>query len=151
MDVGTAKPSAEERGRTRHHLIDIVEPTESYSAGRFRDDALHLAAQIHGRGRVPVFAGGTMLYFRTLTSGIAALPRGDAATRSAIAGRAKKQGWPALHAELARVDPESAARIGPTDPQRIQRALEVWELAGVPLSRLQQRAAVAPPELPFEA
>jgi tRNA dimethylallyltransferase len=151
MDVGTAKPSRAERDGTPHHLIDILHPTESYSAGSFRHDALRVAQEIHARGRVPVFAGGTMLYFKALTSGIAELPRADAAIRQEIEVRAARAGWPALHAELARIDPASAARIGPTDPQRIQRALEVWQLAGVPLSRLQERAAAKPPELPFEA
>ena len=149
MDVGTAKPNAAERAIAPHHLIDIVDPTESYSAGRFRDDALRLAGEIHARGRVPLLAGGTMLYFRALTSGMAQLPRADAATRAEIAARAKRDGWPAMHAELARVDPESAARIGPTDPQRIQRALEVWHLTGTPLSRLHDDGE--PTELPFEA
>ena len=149
MDVGTAKPSSEERGRAPHHLIDILHPTESYSAGRFRDDALRVAAEIHARGRVPVFTGGTMLYFKALTSGIADLPGADAGIRREIDARGKREGWPALHAELARVDPESAARIEPTDPQRIQRALEVWRLAGVPLSRLQRQAGELP-DLPFE-
>jgi len=149
MDVGTAKPDAVERAAAPHHLVDIVDPTESYSAGRFRDDAMRLVNEIHARGRVPVLAGGTMLYFRALTSGIAELPRADAVTRADIADRARRQGWPALHAELAQVDPESAARIGPTDPQRIQRALEVWQLTGVALSRLQENREPRP--LPFEA
>lgn len=149
MDVGTAKPSPAERALAPHHLVDIVDPTESYSAGRFRDDALRLVGEIHARGRVPVLAGGTMLYFRALTSGLAELPRADAATRAGIEARAQRQGWPALHAELARVDPESAARIGPTDPQRLQRALEVWQLTGTPLSRLQADREAR--ELPFEA
>ena len=149
MDVGTAKPSPAERALAPHHLLDIVDPTESYSAGRFRDDALRLVNEIHARGRVPVLAGGTMLYFRALTSGLAELPRADAATRAGIEARAKREGWPALHAELARVDPESAARIGPTDPQRLQRALEVWQLTGTPLSHLQGNREAR--ELTFEA
>ena len=149
MDVGTAKPSAAQRAVAPHHLLDIIDPTESYSVGRFRDDALRLVDEIHARGRVPVLAGGTMLYFRALTSGLADLPRADAATRAELAARAKRDGWPALHAELARVDPESAARIEPTDPQRIQRALEVWRLTGTPLSRLQDRRGAS--ELPFQA
>ena len=149
MDVGTAKPTREERGRTPHHLIDIVEPTESYSAGRFREDALRLVGEIHARGRVPILAGGTMLYFRALTAGLADLPRADPQVRREIEERAARQGWPALHAELARVDRASAARIDVTDPQRIQRALEVWELTGTPLSELQGRDAA--PQLPFES
>jgi tRNA dimethylallyltransferase len=149
MDVGTAKPSREERAQTPHHLIDIVEPTDSYSAGRFRDDALRLVQEIHARGRVPILAGGTMLYFRALTAGLADLPRADPELRREIEERAAEEGWPALHAELARVDPASAARIDATDPQRIQRALEVWELTGTPLSELHVREAA--PQLPFEA
>ena len=149
MDVGTAKPDAAARARVPHHLVDIVEPTESYSAGRFRDDALRLAREIQARGRVPIFAGGTMLYFRALGRGLADLPRADAALRARIEQRAAREGWPALHAELARVDPATAARLDPTDPQRIQRALEVWHLSGVALSQLQARHAPAP--LPFEA
>jgi len=147
MDVGTAKPSREERAQVRHHLVDIVDPTESYSAGRFRDDALRLVGEIHARGHVPVLAGGTMLYFRALTSGLSDLPRADPETRREIEARAARDGWPALHAELARVDPEGAARIDPTDPQRIQRALEVWQLTGIPLSRLQAQQPA--PKLPF--
>jgi tRNA dimethylallyltransferase len=149
MDVGTAKPTPAERAQVPHHLVDIVEPTESYSAGRFRDDAVRLAKAIHARGRVPVLVGGTMLYFRALTAGLADLPRADADVRREIEARAAVDGWPALHAALARVDPQSAARIGPTDPQRIQRALEVWQLTGTPLSQLQAARDDVP--LPFEA
>ncbi len=149
MDVGTAKPSGAERALVPHHLIDILEPTGAYSAGRFREDALRLVEEIHARGRLPVLAGGTMLYFSALVRGLADLPRADAAIRAAIERRAAAAGWPALHAELAQVDPASAARIEPTDPQRIQRALEVFRLTGVPLSRLQaQRHGES---LPFEA
>jgi tRNA dimethylallyltransferase len=149
MDVGTAKPTPAERAQVPHHLVDIVEPTESYSAGRFREDAVRLAGAIHARGRVPVLVGGTMLYFRALTAGLADLPRADPEVRREIEARAAAEGWPALHAALARVDPQSAARIGPTDPQRIQRALEVWQLTGTPLSQLQAARDDAPP--PFEA
>ena len=148
MDVGTAKPDAAARKRVPHHLIDIVEPTAVYSAGRFRDDALRLAAEIHARGRVPLFAGGTMLYYRALTRGLAQLPTADAAVRARIEARAARDGWPALHAELLAVDPETAARLAPTDAQRIQRALEVHEVAGEPLSKLHARTG--PPVLPFE-
>ena len=137
MDVGTAKPGARERASVPHHLIDVVDPTESYSAGRFRDDAARVMAEIHRRGRVPILAGGTMLYFRALTQGLADLPPADPAIRAAIEREAARSGWPALHAELARVDPQSAARLEPTDPQRIQRALEVYRITGTPLSRLQ--------------
>jgi len=148
MDVGTAKPSAEERRSVPHHLIDIVEPTEAYSAGRFRLDALRLVAEVHARGRVPLLVGGTMLYFRALMRGLADLPRADAGIRAEIDARAAAEGWPALHAELARVDPASAARLDPTDPQRIQRALEVHRLTGRTLSELQAQESPPPP---FEA
>ena len=149
MDVGTAKPSTQERVRVPHHLVDIVDPTGSYSAGRFRDDALRLVAEVHARGRVPLLAGGTMLYFQALTRGLAELPRADAGIRAEIDARAAAEGWPALHAELARIDPASAARLAPTDPQRIQRALEVHRLTGRPLSELQAGESRAP--LPFES
>jgi tRNA dimethylallyltransferase len=144
MDVGTAKPSREERRSVAHHLIDIVDPTEAYSAGRFRADALRLIAEVHGRGRVPLLVGGTMLYFQALTRGLADLPRADSAVRSEIDARAAAEGWPALHAELARIDPASAARLEPTDAQRIQRALEVHRLTGRALSELQSRQPQPP-------
>ncbi len=137
MDVGTAKPDPATRARIPHHLIDIVDPTESYSAARFRADALAAIAAIRTRGRVPVVAGGTMLYFKALTEGLSALPPADPAVRAEIDARAVRDGWPALHAALARVDPTTAARLAPTDAQRIQRALEVLELSGRPLSALQ--------------
>jgi tRNA dimethylallyltransferase len=148
MDVGTAKPPASARTEIPHHLIDVIDPTQAYSAGRFRADALRLAAEIHGRGRVPLFAGGTMLYFRALTEGLADLPRADADLRAEIDARAAESGWPRLHAELASVDPAIAARLEPTDSQRIQRALEVHRLTGRPLSELQ--AARTQATLPFE-
>ena len=141
MDVGTAKPDAAERARVPHHLLDIVDPTQSYSAGRFREDALRLVGEIHARGRVPVLAGGTMLYFRALTEGIAELPASDAALRREIEDEGARLGWPAMHARLARVDPESAARLEPRDAQRIERALEVHRLTGETLSALQKRGA----------
>ena len=149
MDVGTAKPPLEERASVPHHLIDIVEPTEPYSAGRFRADALRLAAEIAARGRIPVFAGGTMLYFSVLTRGLADLPAADAGVRREIEAQAQLHGWPALHAELARVDPQAASRIEPADAQRVQRALEVHRISGTSLSELQAR--LEPAELPFEA
>ena len=146
MDVGTAKPGRAARERVAHHLIDIVEPTAAYSAGRFREDALRIGAEISGRGRVPIFAGGTMLYFRALTRGLTELPGADAALRTHLDERAAEVGWPALHAELAAVDPALAARLEPTDAQRIQRALEVWRLTGKALSQLQAEGTdVAPP------
>lgn len=150
LDIGTAKPDAQERARVPHHLIDIVAPTEAYSAGRFRDDALRLVREIHDRGRLPVLAGGTMLYFSALTRGLADLPRADPALRAEIESRAAEVGWPALHAQLRLVDADSAARIEPTDAQRIQRALEVHRLAGRALSALQaERHAVALPFTPL--
>jgi tRNA dimethylallyltransferase len=149
MDIGTAKPSAAERDRVRHHLIDIVDPVEAYSAGRFREDALRVASEIHERGNVPVFAGGTMLYFRALSRGLASLPAAQPALRRQIEEQAGREGWPALHRELARVDPESAARIESNDAQRIQRALEVYRHSGRTLT--QWHAAQPDSPLPFGA
>jgi tRNA dimethylallyltransferase len=143
MDVGTAKPDAATRARIPHHLIDILPPTEPYSAGRFREDALRLAGEIAARGRVPLFVGGTMLYERALAHGLAELPAANPELRSRLDERARARGWPALHAELARVDPATAARLEPTDAQRIQRALEVFEATGTPLSTLHARASSA--------
>ena len=136
MEVGTAKPDAASRARVPHHLIDIVDPTDAYSAGRFRDDAARLIPQIHARGHVPVLAGGTMLYFRALLRGLAELPPAQPALRAEIEGEAARLGWPALHAELARVDAAAARRIEPADAQRIQRALEVYRHTGKTLSAL---------------
>jgi tRNA dimethylallyltransferase len=144
MDVGTSKPSAAIRARVPHHLIDVCDPSERYSAGRFRRDALELIPAIRARGRLPLLVGGTMLYFRALTRGIAPLPEANAELRALIDERARRIGWPVLHAELAARDPEAAARIRPADRQRIQRALEVLELTGERLSELQ-RQAVPPP------
>jgi tRNA dimethylallyltransferase len=137
MDVGTAKPDAATRARVRHHLIDILDPAEAYSAARFRADALAAVAAIRARGRLPLLVGGTMLYFKAFTEGLSALPAADPAIRARLDVLAAEQGWPALHARLARVDPATAARLAPTDAQRIQRALEVFEATGTPLSRLQ--------------
>jgi len=137
MNIGTAKPTAAERAAVAHHLIDIVDPTDSYSAARFRRDADSLMRAIVGRGRVPLLAGGTMLYFKALREGLSNLPQADPALRAAIEAEAREQGWPALHAELARIDAATAARLKPGDAQRIQRALEVFRLSGKPLSELQ--------------
>ena len=134
MDIGTAKLSSAERRRAPHHLIDLLEPTESYSAGRFRADAIEAVGAILARSRLPLLVGGTMLYYRALAQGIDALPTADPALRAAIDREAKRGGWPALHAELARVDPPSARRLEPNDAQRIQRALEVYRATGKPLS-----------------
>ena len=144
MDIGTAKPSATIRARVPHHLIDVCDPAEAYSAGRFRRDALDLIGAIRARGRLPLLVGGTMLYFRALIHGIAPLPEADPVVRADIDRRAEALGWPALHAELAARDPEAAVRIRPADGQRIQRALEVLELTGERLSRLQKLASPAP-------
>ncbi len=146
MDIGTAKPDAETQRIAPHRLIDIIEPTQAYSAARFRADALRHMAEVTARGRVPLLVGGTMLYFKALREGLSELPAADPELRAAIEARAAKQGWPALHAELARVDPLTAARLKPTDAQRIQRALEVHELTGEPLSALlaRQRAEALP-------
>jgi len=146
MDIGTAKPTREERARVPHHLIDLVDPTESYSAGRFRADAVRAIEGVLGRGRVPLLVGGTMLYYRALAQGIDALPEADPALRARLDARAAREGWPALHAELARVDPVTAERLSPNDAQRIQRALEVWEITGQPIAAHQVKA---PSPLPF--
>ncbi|MFA5914962.1 MAG: tRNA (adenosine(37)-N6)-dimethylallyltransferase MiaA [Burkholderiales bacterium] len=146
MDVGTAKPSAAERAAVPHHLIDIIDPDQSYSAAQFRADALRLMREIAARGRMPLLAGGTMLYFKALREGLSNLPQADAAVRAAIEAEAGQRGWPALHAELARIDAPTAARIKPGDAQRIQRALEVFRITGKPLSTLQgARVAAAVP------
>ena len=136
MDIGTAKPDAGQRARVPHHLIDIIEPHESYSAARFRDDALTLMREIVERGRIPLLVGGTMLYFKALTEGLNDLPEADPTMRLLIDTMAEDKGWPALHAELARIDPEAAKRIQPNDAQRIQRALEIYYLAGKSMSAL---------------
>lgn len=143
LDIGTAKPARELRERVPHHLIDICEPTESYSAGRFVPDAVAALRDVHARRRVPLLVGGSMLYLRSLLHGLATLPQADSRLRAELDARAARQGWPALHAELARLDPEAAARVAPTDSQRIQRALEVCYNTGRPISELQ-RATVSP-------
>ena len=139
MDIGTAKPSTPERDRVPHHLLDIVEPHESYSAARFRDDAAALMREITERGKIPLLVGGTMLYFKALTEGLNELPEADPTIRLVISTMADEKSWPGLHAELARVDPAAAQRIQPNDAQRIQRALEVFYVAGKPMSELLAR------------
>jgi tRNA dimethylallyltransferase len=138
MDIGTAKPSAAERSQVPHHLIDLVNPDERYSTGQFRTDAIRAVTEILGRGKIPVLVGGTMLYYRALVAGLDELPRANARIREEISAEAKVRGWPALHAELGRIDPTAAARIMPNDAQRIQRALEVHRLTGSPISSLQR-------------
>ena len=144
MNVGTAKPSAAELAAVPHHLIDIIDPAASYSAARFVQDANRLIAEIQQRGRMPLLVGGTMLYFKALMDGIDALPPAEPQVRAALDAEAAARGWPALHAQLAAVDPATAARLAPNDAQRVQRALEVWRITGQPLSsfhtRAQQRA-----------
>ena len=146
MDIGTAKPNPAERARVPHHLIDLVDPDERYSAGQFREDAIHAVTDILRRDKVPLLVGGTMLYYRTLVVGLDPLPKADRALREEIADEAKQRGWPAQHAELAKVDPDAAQRIMPNDAQRIQRALEVYRLVGEPISALQRGEN---PSLPF--
>ncbi|MFA8392137.1 tRNA (adenosine(37)-N6)-dimethylallyltransferase MiaA [Burkholderia ubonensis] len=136
MDIGTAKPTRDERARTPHHLIDIIDPADAYSAAQFRADALRLIGEIAARGRTPLLAGGTMLYYKALTQGLNDLPSADPAVRAELDADAARDGWPALHARLAQVDPETAARLAPNDSQRIQRALEVFMLSGRPMSAL---------------
>ncbi|WP_242615372.1 tRNA (adenosine(37)-N6)-dimethylallyltransferase MiaA [Sphaerotilus mobilis] len=139
MDIGTAKPSAAERSEVRHHLIDLIEPTGAYSAAEFAQAATRLVDEIHARGARALLVGGTMLYFKAWLEGIDPLPAADPAVRADIDERARRLGWPALHAELARIDPVTAARLAPADAQRVQRALEVHALTGQPLSALHQR------------
>ncbi len=141
MDVGTAKPGRAEREQVPHHLIDILDPAQAYSAARFAADAQRLISDIRARGRMPLLVGGTMLYLKALVDGLDPLPAADAAVRAALDERALREGWPALHAELQRVDPATAARLAPSDAQRIQRALEVWQLSGQPLSSHYRDAA----------
>src|SRR5512135_739251 len=139
MDIGTAKPDAATRARAPHHLLDIRDPTAAYSAAAFCDDARRLMADIVARGRVPLLVGGTMLYFRALLQGLDDLPRADAALRNKLEAEANARGWPALHAALAEVDPETAARLSPNDSQRFGRALEIFRLTGTPMSALLDR------------
>ncbi|RLT87770.1 MULTISPECIES: tRNA (adenosine(37)-N6)-dimethylallyltransferase MiaA [unclassified Ketobacter] len=139
MDIGSAKPDAATLARAPHRLIDFLDPAERYSAADFRLDALREMQQIVARGRIPLLVGGTMLYFKVLREGIAELPTADAAIRASLLEEAAAKGWPALHAELAAVDPESAARLNPNDGQRLQRALEVYRSTGIPLTQWHRR------------
>ena len=142
MDIGTAKPSLAEQAQVPHHLIDILDPVQSYSAAQFVADAQRLIGEIHARGRLPLLVGGTMLYFKALIDGLDALPQAAPAVRAALDAEAAERGWPALHAELAQVDPITASRLAPQDAQRIQRALEVWRVTGQPLSSFHTRDSV---------
>jgi tRNA dimethylallyltransferase len=139
MDIGTAKPTQAERARVAHHLLDIRDPTESYSAGEFTRDAAEAMQDIWRRGRQPLLVGGTMLYFHALSFGIAQLPPADPAVRAAIDAQAATEGWTSLHRELEGIDPEAAGRIHVNDPQRIQRALEVYRLTGESITKLQKK------------
>lgn len=139
MDVGTAKPTAAEQAQAPHHLIDILDPLESYSVAQFIADATRLIHEIQSRGRLPVLVGGTMLYFKGLFEGIDEMPKIDPTLRQAIEAQAKAQGWPALHAELMQVDPVTASRLAPNDAQRIGRALEVYRASGMGISHFQRR------------
>ncbi|HVI24572.1 MAG TPA: tRNA (adenosine(37)-N6)-dimethylallyltransferase MiaA [Xanthomonadaceae bacterium] len=141
LDIGAAKPSREERAAVPHHLVDVRDPWQPYSAADFAAAAHDAIAAILARGRIPILAGGTGLYFRALQQGLSPMPQADPALRATIAAEAAQRGWPALHAELARVDPEAAARIHATDPQRIQRALEVHRASGRPISAWQREHA----------
>ena len=145
MDIGTAKPDAATLARAPHHLLDIRDPGEAYSAAAFCDDALRLMGDIVARGKVPLLVGGTMLYFRALLHGLDDLPRADAALRQKLEIEAASHGWPALHADLARVDPLTAKRLAPNDSQRIGRALEIYQLTGTPMSALLDQVHTALP------
>ena len=134
MDIGTAKPTRAEQAEVPHHLIDLMNPAQAYSAARFVTDARRLIDEIESRGALPLLVGGTMLYIKALRDGLDAMPSANPDVRAALDAQAAEKGWPALHAELARVDPTTAARLAPHDAQRIQRALEVWQLTGQPLS-----------------
>jgi len=145
LEIGAAKPDAAERVRAPHHMLDLRDPWQTYSAAEFAIDARAAVEDILRRGRVPILAGGTGLYFAALLDGLSPMPEADADTRAAITAEAAELGWPALHARLAALDPQAAARIKPGDPQRIQRALEVHRLTGIPISEWQKRPPTSPP------
>jgi tRNA dimethylallyltransferase len=147
LDVGTAKPSPSDRARVPHHLIDLVDPAQPYSAARFVDDAQSAIEQAQSRGALPLLVGGTMLYAKALREGLARLPSADAAVRDRLTQHAEQHGWASLYQRLAQVDPPTARRLSPADRQRIQRALEVFELTGTPMSRLLQQQAKSGPRL----
>lgn len=148
MDIGTAKPSRAELAAAPHHLIDIIDPLDAYSVAQFRNDTLRLVDDIVARGKLPLLVGGTMLYFKGLADGLDDLPGADPALRAQLEDEAAQVGWPAMHARLALLDPETAARLAPADAQRIQRALEICTLSGKPMSALL--ALREKTELPFE-
>lgn len=148
MDIGTAKPSAEELASAPHHLIDIIDPLDAYSVAQFREDAIRLVAEIQARGRLPLLVGGTMMYFKGLNDGLDDLPTADADVRARLDAEAARIGWPGMHAKLREVDPVTADRLAPNDAQRINRALEIFELSGKPMSALLARREKQ--ELPFD-
>ncbi|WP_101050388.1 tRNA (adenosine(37)-N6)-dimethylallyltransferase MiaA, partial [Macromonas nakdongensis] len=148
MDIGTAKPTPQERAAVPHHLLDIRDPSEAYSAADFARDAQRLVAEIRQRGALPLLVGGTMLYFKALFEGLDDMPAAQPALRAALEAEAQAQGWPALHAELAQVDPSTAARLSPNDGQRIGRALEIYRATGQPLSSFHHRRDPAPGQPP---
>ena len=148
MDIGTAKPDAETLAKAPHHLIDLIPPTEVYSAAQFRNDALKLMADITARGKVPLLVGGTMLYFKALQGGLSALPEANSEVRAKLDAEAAQIGWVGMHSKLAVIDPETAARLQPSDAQRIQRALEVFEISGKSMTELHQ--APVNNELPYQ-
>ncbi len=148
MDIGTAKPSAAELGAVPHHLINIRDPLQAYSAAEFVKDAQVLIADISARGKLPLLVGGTMLYFKALAEGIDPMPAANAEVRAQIELEAQRLGWPAMHAQLAQLDPATAARLAPADSQRIQRALEVYRLSGLPLSHFHARTTAGDTSAP---
>ncbi len=149
MDVGTAKPDQATLSIAPHHLIDICEPTEIYSAAQFRHDALQAIREIHSENKIPLLVGGGMLYFRALEEGLSELPKANPEVRKQLDQEAEALGWAAMHKRLQHIDPESAERIHPNDPQRIQRALEVYEITGYPISQLQRQELTAPLNYPL--
>ncbi|KJZ03654.1 tRNA (adenosine(37)-N6)-dimethylallyltransferase MiaA [Pseudoalteromonas piscicida] len=138
MDIGTAKPSAQEQAQAPHHLIDIIDPAQSYSVAEFRADAIKLIDDFHQRGKVPILVGGTMMYFKGLIEGLSPLPEADAEIRAVLEREAEQKGWPVLHQQLKEIDPEAAAKISENDSQRINRALEVYRISGKTMTQLQQ-------------
>ncbi len=149
MDIGTAKPTPAELTHAPHHLLDILDPSESYSAGQFRNDASRVINQIIAKGRIPLLVGGTMMYFRALQQGLSPLPQADIALRQRLNIEAATLGWSMMHQRLLQVDPVAGQRISPNDSQRIQRALEVYELTGMPLTEFCERNKITPPPYNF--
>jgi tRNA dimethylallyltransferase len=147
MDIGTAKPDSSMRQSVPHHLIDIMDPTQNYSAARFAEDAWRIALEVLSRDRLPVLVGGTMLYIKAFREGLAVLPPADLETRRTIDALATKLGWPSMHARLHSLDPAAAARLDPNDAQRIQRALEICHVTGKPMSSLLSGGRIAPPRI----